>query len=259
MNDRFTSVLLVAAVLAGILVTVIHLGEQNRSEVAKLRQEIETLGMRQETTRNEVRDALRRQAITEASTVRQRDIVLETGGAPFKGNTNAPATMIEFADFESPECARSARETLPQLERDYIANGKLRYVFRSFPEDPNHAVAFRTQEAARCAGEQGKFWQMHDWFFAQRTRPNVGDLTARAQELGVDRSKFVTCFDGGLQAPAIRRDILDGQKNGVTSAPTFFIGPTNPNATSLRVTRIIKGAAPYSQFKEAIDALLGAG
>lgn len=259
MNDRFTSALIVVAVLAGILLTVIYLGEQNRAEVAKLRQRIELLGVAQDGMREEIGDALRRQSIAEASTVLQRDVVLGTEGAPFKGSANAPVTLIEFTDFESPECARYARETLPRLERDYIAPGKLKYVFRSFPDEAAHARAFGAQQAADCAGEQGKFWQMHDRLFSPKPGLKPDDIAAHAQALGLDRQKFSTCFDAGLHTPAIRRDIFEGQKNGVTSTPTFFIGPTIREEATLRATRMISGARPYSDFKQVIDALLNAG
>lgn len=259
MNDRFTSALIVVAVLAGILLTVIYLGEQNRSEVTNLRQQIESLGVAQEGIRKEIGDALRRQALAESSTVLQRDVVLGTERAPVKGEPNAPLTLIEFTDFESPDCARYARETLPQLDREYIASGKLKYVFRSFPDEASHGRAFNAQQAADCAGEQGKFWQMHDRLFAPRAKLKPDDMPAHAQALGLDRQKFLTCFDAGLHTPAIRRDIFEGQKNGVTSTPTFFIGPTIPNQATVRATRMITGARPYSDFKQVIEALLNAG
>lgn len=259
MNDRSTSALLVVAVLAGLLLTVIHLGQENRAELAKLREQIETLGAGQNSMRNEVNEALRRQSIAEASTALQREVVLNTDGAPFKGNAHAPVTLLEFTDFESPECARYARETLPQLERDYIAPGKLKYVFRGFPDEARHTRAFGAQQAADCAGEQGKFWQMHDRLFAPKPKLKPDDMAAHAQALGLDRQKFMTCFDAGLQTPSIRRDIFEAQKNGVTSTPTFFIGPTTPDQSMLRATRMITGARPYSDFKQVIDALLNAG
>lgn len=258
MNDR-TTLLLVAAVLAGILITVIRLAQENHAELATLRQQIESLSGAQASMRSEVGEALRRQSVADASTALQRDVVLNTDGAPFKGNANAPVTLIEFTDFESADCARYARETLPQLERDYIAPGKLKYVFRSFPDEASHTRAFGAQQAADCAGEQGKFWQMHDRLFAPKPKLKPDDMPTHAQALGLDRQKFMTCFDAGLHTPAIRRDIFEGQKNGVTSAPTFFIGPTTPDGTTLRATRMITGARPYSDFKQVIDALLDAG
>ena len=257
MSDRSTSALLVVAVLAGILITVLHLGQESRSELAQLRQQIQTLSATQETMRGEVSDALRHQATTTASTTLQRDVVIATNDAPFKGNENAPVTLVAFTDFQSADCARFSRETLPQLDRDYITTGKVRYVFRSFPDVTADALALSTQEAADCAGDQGKFWQMHDRLFAGKAKLKPDDMPAHARALGLDREKFLTCFDGGLHTPAIQRDIFEGQKNGVTSAPTFFLGPTSADRVKLHATKIIKGAPPFAEFKDAIDALLG--
>ena len=257
MSDRSTSTLLVAAVLAGILITVIHLGQESRTELVQLRQQIQTLSATQDTIRAEVSDALRRQATATASTVLQRDVIIATNDAPFKGNENAPVTLVAFTDFQSADCGRFSRETLPQLDHDYIATGKLKYVFRSFPDEAGNAVALSTQEAADCAGDQGKFWQMHDRLFAAKPKLKPDDMPAHARALGLDRDKFMTCFDGGLHSPAIQRDIFEGQKNGVTSAPTFFLGPTSADRVKLHATKVIKGAPPYTELKEAIDALLG--
>lgn len=254
-KDRSTSAWLVAFVLAGILLSVLRLADEDRGEVAKLRQQIESLRTAQQAIRDDVSDALRRQNVATASTVLQRDVVLDTRGAPWQGETNAPVTLIAFGDFESADCGRFSRETLPQLERDYISAGKLKYVFRSYPEE-SHSHALSAQEAASCAGEQGKFWQMHDRLFAARARLNPGDMPSHAQALGLDRQQFLTCFDAGLPMPAIRRDILEGQKSGVSSVPTFFLGPTVPSRASVRATKIIKGAPPYSELRDAIDALL---
>jgi protein-disulfide isomerase len=254
-SDRLASALLITAALGGILITILMLGEQNRADLVRLRQQIETLGTAHESLRNGITDALRRQSVT-ASAALQHDVVLTIEGAPFKGDANAPVTIVAFIDFESPDCARYARETLPQLERGYISAGKLKYVFRSFPDEATHAAAFRAHEAAECAGEQGKFWQMHDRLFATRAKLDPAEMAGYAKAIGVDREKFLTCFDGGLHAPAIRRDILEGQKNGVSSTPTFFLGRSAANGATLKPLRMIKGAQPYSEFKEAIDALL---
>jgi protein-disulfide isomerase len=257
MSDRSTSALLVAAVLAGILITVIYLGQESRTELARLREQLRTLSATQDTIRSDVSDALRRQATSTASTTLQRDVILATNNAPFKGNENAPVTLVAFTDFQSSDCGRFSRETLPQLERDYIAPGKLKYVFRSFPDEAANALALSTQQAADCAGDQGKFWQMHDRLFAGKPKLKPDDMPAHARALGLDRDKFMTCFDAGLHMPAIQRDISEGQKNGVTSTPTFFLGPTSADRVKLHVTKIIKGAPPYTEFKDAIDSLLG--
>jgi protein-disulfide isomerase len=89
---------------------------------------------------------------------------------PSKGRADAPVTIVEFSDFQCPFCARHVRETLPQLEKEYIGTGKVRYVYRNLPLESIHSNAFRAAEAAACANESGKFWPLHARFFAnQRT------------------------------------------------------------------------------------------
>src|SRR5438270_4888185 len=175
MSDRLLSVLLIVAALAGVLVAIIRTGGQNRPEMALLRHDLEILRDAQDGTRSDVAKVLRRQSMTAQTNIPQREIALSLEDAPFRGAGNAPVTLVEFTEFESPACARYARETLPQLERDYISTGKLRYVIRGFPVDPAHTLAFRAHEAAQCAAEQGKFWQMHDLLFASNGRLSGGD------------------------------------------------------------------------------------
>ena len=77
--------------------------------------------------------------------------------ASVKGNPDAPVILVEFTDYECSFCARYVKETYPQIERDYIATGKVKYVFRNFPLESIHKQSFKAHEAATCAAEQGKF------------------------------------------------------------------------------------------------------
>ncbi len=74
----------------------------------------------------------------------------------------APVTLIEFSDYQCPFCAQHVRQTLPQIERDYIATGKVKHVFRDFPITSTHKQTFKAAGAADCAAVQGKCWEMHD-------------------------------------------------------------------------------------------------
>ena len=91
-----------------------------------------------------------------------KNLVLSIKDDPFKGSSTAKVTLIEFSDYQCPFCARHVRETFPQIERDYIATGKVKYVFRDFPLTAIHKQAFKAAEAANCAGAQDKYWDMHD-------------------------------------------------------------------------------------------------
>ena len=236
------------------------LGRQNQRDMDGIRKEIEKLNAAQVALgkdMSEMRELLRRPPSGQP-TARPREIVLSVNGAPFKGNANAAVTLVEFTDYQCGFCARYVKETFPQLERDYIATGKLKYVFRNFPLEAIHKQSFKAHEAAVCAGEQGKFWEMHDRLFATPIALEPAQLISYAQALGLNPGKFEACFNADSHAAEIRRDISDGQKAGVTGTPTFFLGATTPNSPTLKVTTTLVGAKDYSAFKEAIDALLTA-
>lgn len=185
-----------------------------------------------------------------------QEIVLSVDGRPFKGEKNAKVTLIEFADYQCPFCARHARETLPQIEAEHIKTGNVKYVFRDFPIESIHPQALKAAEAAHCAGEQGKYWEMHGRLFADQRALGLKDLPQHAQALALDARNFQECLDSGKYAANLRRDLADAQKAEVTGTPTFFLGLTEPNSSQVRVLRRLVGAMPYAAFKEAIDGLL---
>lgn len=128
---------------------------------------------------------------------------------------------------------------------------------RDFPL-ANHRYAFKAAEAARCAREQGKFWEMHAQLFANQGALAVEDLLRYAQGLALDLPRFRQCLEEGQYAAAIRQDLEEGQRAGVRGTPTFFLGFLEQDGSRMKVQRVIVGAQPYAVFKEAIDALLSA-
>lgn len=147
---------------------------------------------------------------------------------------------------------------MPQIEREYIKTGKLKYVFRDFPLEAIHKDAFKAAEAAHCAGEQGKFWEMYARLFANQRALGPIELPQYAQPLGLDVPKFQQCLESGKYASRIRKDLEDGQKAGITGTPAFLLGVTVPNDPMVKVIRVLKGAQPYTSFRDAIDSLLSA-
>ncbi len=144
---------------------------------------------------------------------------------------------------------------MPKLNEEYIKTGRLRYVYRDFPLS-FHSEAAKASEAANCAGEQGKYWQMHDAIFGQQKAMKVADLKAHAKGLGLDTKSFDACLDSGKYAPEVRKDFSDGQKAGVRGTPSFFIGLAEAGSKEFKALRVIRGAQPYAAFKQAIDGLL---
>lgn len=185
-----------------------------------------------------------------------QNVLLNVGTQPYKGNKNAKVILIEFADYECSFCGNYFRETEPQIERDYIKTNKVKYVFWDFPLK-SHNDAFKAAEAARCAGDQEKYWEMHDRLFANQHSLGPRDLSKHAQAIRLDLQSFQPCLDNGKHAAEIRKDKEEATKVGVKVTPTFLLGLTEPNNPKVKAQKIISGAAPYTSFKEAIDSLLG--
>lgn len=226
-------------------------------ELDALRAEIQGLKEGQAQIRQELQEikALLRSARGAPPSI-PSDLVLTVKGDPFKGIPTAPLTLIEFSDYQCPFCARHVRETLPQIERDYIATGKVKYVFHDFPITSIHKQAFKAAEAANCAGEQGKYWEMHDRLFAHQKALDGKGITAYAQAVGLELTSFQRCLESGSQAVEIREDMAEGRKAGVTGTPAFFIGHTDSETGAVKVLKVLIGAKPYDLFRETIENLL---
>lgn len=171
-----------------------------------------------------------------------------------RGRPEAKLTLIEFSDFQCPFCERFYRDTLPLIDKEYIRTGKVKIIFRDFPIDNIHKDAQKAAEAAQCAGEQGKFWEMHDKLFDNQKALGVNKLKKYARELQLSADSFDDCLISGKYAEEIQKDLVDGQEAGVEGTPTFFLGYTNKDKTIQG--KPIRGAMPYNTFKQAIDKLL---
>ena len=145
---------------------------------------------------------------------------------------------------------------MPQIEKDYVATGKLRYVVLDFPLESIHKNAFKAAEASRCAGGQGKFWEMFDQLFTHQQALSPTDLAGYAQTVGLNGHVFQACLESGTYAAAIRKDLAEGQKAGVTGTPAFFIGVADGKDGKIKVQRTLKGAQGYAAFQAALDGLL---
>jgi protein-disulfide isomerase len=166
-------------------------------------------------------------------------VAVSIAGRPIRGNPNAPVTIVEFSDFECPFCSR-ARPIVNQVRETY--GDKVRVVFRNFPLYQIHAEAQKAAEAAGCAGEQGKFWEMHDRLFANQGKLQVPDLKAHAVALGLGADAFNQCLDSGKHGGDTQLDAQEGSEYGVNSTPAFFING-----------RSLVGAQPFETFAQLID------
>lgn len=157
---------------------------------------------------------------------------------PSRGDGNAPVTIVEFSDYECPFCAR-AEPVLKQLLAEYP--GKVRLVLQQFPLG-GHANAPKASEAALCAGEQGKYWEMHELLFAGQGALGVDALKGRARSLPIDAARFDACLDSGRMAPVVEANRKLGQEIGVDATPAFYVNG-----------RPLSGAQPIERFRELVN------
>jgi len=180
--------------------------------------------------------------------------VIDYGNSPVKGDRTAKITLVEVSDYQCPFCARYVRDTYPQVDAEYVKTGKIRTVFLDLPLESIHKSAFKAAQAASCAGEQGKYWEMHDRLF--QNQQALEPFTPHAAAIGLDAAKFDLCLASGKFDEDIRRDMAEARKVGVTGTPAFLIGRTDPSGTKLKVLAVVKGAKPYAEFKAELDRML---
>jgi protein-disulfide isomerase len=169
-------------------------------------------------------------------------IPVKADGAFAKGPKDALVTIVEFSDFHCPFC-RGAVATLKDVMKQYP--GKVKWVYRDFPIASLHPHAAKAAEAARCAGEQGKFWEYHDILFDGQSQTTTADFKRFGDQLKLDPKAFAACLESGRYRAAVQSDIEDGMRLGITGTPTFFING-----------RALVGNQPVDNFKKIIDAEL---
>lgn len=165
-------------------------------------------------------------------------VEIEEGDNPAIGPKDAPVKIVEFTDYQCPFCGK-ARPTVNQILKEY--KGKVRYVIRDFPLG-FHKDAPKAHEAARCAGEQNKYWDFNKRLFENQREIKEEDLKKYAGEVKLKMDKFNECLSSGKYTAIVRENQEYGEKVGVSGTPAFFVNG-----------RMISGARPFSAFKEIID------
>lgn len=169
-----------------------------------------------------------------------------------KGSTSAPVTVYEMSDFQCPFCRRHALETWPALEREYVATGKVRWIFINFPLTSIHPNAVAAHELAMCAGRQGKFWEAHDLVFrTQGTWSPLRDpgpfLASLVDSLRLPRTPMQRCLEQAQTRAEIESDTEGSIRAGASSTPTFYIEGG-----------LMAGAHPLPVFRQVLDSIYAA-
>ena len=171
--------------------------------------------------------------------------------ARIEGNPSAKVWMVMASDFQCPYCKQFHDQSFAALKHDYVDNGKVRIAFLNFPLEM-HPNAFPAAQVAMCAGAQGKFWPMHDSLYTAQARwaprPNPRPVfDSLATSIGIDTTAMAKCIASHLPDAMIQADIDRAEHAGVQSTPTIIIGD-----------KLIAGARPTEQFRQALDAALAA-
>jgi protein-disulfide isomerase len=164
---------------------------------------------------------------------------VSVAGEPFKGSEKAPVTIVKFEDFHCPFC-KQVQPTFNELLSRY--DGKIKLVHKDLPLDSLHPRARQAAEAARCAYEQGKFWEYHDRLYANSPKASADDLKSYAREVGLNVDSFDRCLASGKHKTVVQQDLNEGAQLGLTGTPTFFING-----------REISGNQPLEAFEAIID------
>jgi protein-disulfide isomerase len=158
------------------------------------------------------------------------------------GPDHAPVVVVEYGDFECPNCKQAAPAVEIMLRR---FEGKVRFVFRHFPIFDIHSHAVQAAEAAECAGAQGKFWEMHGQLFEHQSHLDREHLLRYADELGLDMARFTAELDDAVYRQRVLEHLDSGKRSGVRGTPGFFVNG-----------RIVDVSAGFMSLLDSVDVAL---
>jgi protein-disulfide isomerase len=246
------------------LITMILLAATLPAGAASTKEEIKALSEQIEAMQKdltEIKDMLKAGAGAGAAqpsgVAAFKEQTISVGDSPYKGAKDATVTLIEYSDYQCPYCARNYREVMPALVEEYVDTGKLKFVMRENPIPSLHRNAMSASLAALCAGDQGKYWEMHDIMFDNQKTLDVANLRDFAEKIGTNLEEFNECLDSKKYEKRVAEDIKSGSNMGVSGTPAFVLGLTDPNDPDKAILSVyIRGAQPLASFKQAIDGLL---
>jgi protein-disulfide isomerase len=168
------------------------------------------------------------------------------------GRADAPVMLVEFADFQCPFCKKFHTDAYAELKKNYIDTGKVRFVSRDLPLD-FHPFALKAAEAARCAGDQQKYWELRDALYSNAAPPNDEVIGKAIETLSLDKVAFQSCLSSEKYKADVQKDAGEAAKLQISGTPTFVLAKSAKD--KLDGVRIV-GAQPFAAFQSAINALL---
>ena len=174
-------------------------------------------------------------------------------GEPVLGSSRAPLTIVEFSDFECPYCRLFHEEVLPSLQREYIDTGLVRFIHKDLPL-PFHKKARPAAAAARCAGEQNRYWDLYSALFHQQTCLECKGVVGITESIDLNTSALRACMKRKATETLITTNVSEAELHNIRATPTFVIGPSRSDGK--HHGDVIEGAMPWPQFKALIDQQL---
>lgn len=228
-----------------------------QDDISDLKKEIDELRHEQKELHaflKQFKELLQKRRMPDPPQVNVQDVEFELGNNPAKGSDTAPLVLIEFSDYQCSFCAKHTKETYPELYERYIKTDKLRYVVIDKPLSI-HNMADEAAEAAHCADEQGKFWEIHKEIMDNPV--TINDLNSLALSLNLDVDKFENCIVTKRYAPKVASNISLSNKLNIAVTPGFIIASSYPgNPQKVKGIDFIPGAKPFEYFQKNIDAAL---
>jgi protein-disulfide isomerase len=170
--------------------------------------------------------------------------ITDLSGVSMLGSKAAPITIVEYTDYQCPYCQRFHVTAFAELKKAYIDTGKVRFFSKDMPLD-FHPNAMRAAMAARCAGEQGKFWELRDTMGANPNSLDLEHIVGFAADLKMDTNALRACIDNGKYKERVQNDVLEAMKIGANGTPTFVIGKSVGEGVD---GELVVGALPFQMF-----------
>lgn len=188
-----------------------------------------------------------------AAPVPPEKVQMSVGNGWFSiGRADAPVTLVEFADYQCPFCKNFHTNAYAELKKNYIDTGKVRFVSRDLPLE-FHPFALKAAEAARCAGDQQKYWELRDALYSNSAPPNDDIIKKAVESLSLDGKAFQSCLDSDKYKADVQKDAIEAASLQISGTPTFVLARSAKD--KLDGVRIV-GAQPFAAFQTAIEGLL---
>jgi protein-disulfide isomerase len=203
---------------------------------------------------DEIRSLLKASHAQQSKPAPPSFLSINVHGEPFRGDAKARVAILEYSDFDCGFCAEFATNIFPQIDANYIKTGKVKFFFRDMPS-PEHPYALFKAKAARCAGEQGKFWQMHEYLFTHQQPMGTGDAPKLAEAVGIDAEKLTACLAADKYASIAQRSLASAEKYHIDGTPAFIIGRLSEDGSFLKAAQVTLGTQTDEFFQKQLDEL----